>query len=219
MDLKNSQAANDARIQARDESTRSMIINLLNEKKSMIRKLQKCLEQKQPPGDVPDEFLLNKLVNEPVSRMASPRKRATLGKSTPSPVKKAKKDVVKDEEYEQPWAEANQHDFQFCGINRERSASAQIESDVRAKPVTDPFIDDDDKVFDIKANIRPRSTDPQVTTTSSDGAPLMKDEDSPALKLTPNESTSISPETEVESDEETEAETEAESNPSNTDEG
>ncbi|SCU84226.1 LAME_0C08724g1_1 [Lachancea meyersii CBS 8951] len=121
-------------LRARDEKTRSVIIALLNEKKSMIHNLQERLELNKGPLDLPDHALMNQFINQPVSRMTSPRKRSqALGSAASSPKKKVKRQPVKREV---SWDDFSDKGFEIRGINRERtpnSTSSTESSDVKSK--------------------------------------------------------------------------------------
>ncbi|CEP64766.1 Lif1p LALA0_S13e02520g [Lachancea lanzarotensis] len=117
----------EARLRVRDEKTRSVVVTLLNEKKEMIRTLQERLDHGMKPLDVPDSSLMNKFVNQPVSRMTSPRKHSQIrGSGTPSPRKKAKRPIIKNET---SWDDLSDKGFEFRGINRERTLTKSPSSD------------------------------------------------------------------------------------------
>lgn len=129
-------------IKKRDERTRAFVINLLNEKKAMIRKLQRRLEENRAPEDIPDGYLVNRFVSQPVSRMTSPRKRTSLRKSgTPSPKKRTIKSLVKEEEEDQ-WDDFGGNDVEILGINRERTVSTPNLRLETPSLMKNPFLDE-----------------------------------------------------------------------------
>ncbi|SCU88409.1 LAMI_0D10000g1_1 [Lachancea mirantina] len=126
-DLRASHCERDKMVQLvreRDERTRSMVMELLNEKKTKIRDLQKRLDERRGPGDVSDQLVLNRFVSHPVSRMTSPEKRhasASPQKTTSPTKRKRSSPLVKGEDNLEASSEID--DFAFMGINRRRTAS------------------------------------------------------------------------------------------------
>ncbi|SCU81088.1 LAFA_0C02674g1_1 [Lachancea sp. 'fantastica'] len=221
----------EARLRVRDQKTRSVIVTLLNEKKGMIRTLQERLERGKEPLDVPDSYLMNKFINQPVSRMTSPRKRPQPqphGSKTPSPRKRTKRPILKNET---SWDDFSAKGFEFLGINRERTPSNTPSSDnLNLKPSIqeasreDVNIDEQavvgpvensgqEKVnppttsFELVDSLKPvHSTHlPETTPTSSSEEKSIVGSDA-----TPDTAEETEVETEIETEVETEVETEAE---------
>lgn len=105
----------------RDDKTRSIMVNLLNEKKARIEQLEQQLHDKcavSALGDIPDSEVINRNVKEAVSELISPGKRRARAEQMKQDSKRKK---VTRKLFPEPKPEPVDDfddDFQFFGITK-----------------------------------------------------------------------------------------------------
>ncbi|QLQ77910.1 hypothetical protein HG537_0A01570 [Torulaspora globosa] len=105
----------------RDDKTRTIMANLLNEKKIRIAQLEQQLQDKRPVadlGDIPDSQVINRNVKEAVSELISPGKRRARVEQMKDDRKRKK---VNRKLFPEPKTEPIDDfddDFQFFGITK-----------------------------------------------------------------------------------------------------
>lgn len=190
----------DAILEERDQKTRIIVVELLNEKKRKITELQEELKKKHSykiPDQIPDSEAINKHVSAAVSELISPGKRRKvkceeLGQDN---IKNVKRQIFKKAELEPP---ADFDDFQFFGITK----PAQDEKD----PLNNVLRGKVKKESQEEA-FQAVETDSHKTDTMPDSKSTIDSDGSSKYGGSLEETEA---ETEVETEAETETETEAE---------
>lgn len=190
----------DTILEERDQKTRIIVVELLNEKKRKITELQEELEKQHSckiPDQIPDSEAINKHVNAAVSELISPGKRRKVKceELQEDNIKNAKRQILKKAELE---PSADFDDFQFFGITK----PAQDEKD----PLNNVLKGKVKKESQEEA-FRDVETDSHKTDTMPDSKSTI-DSDGSSKNGESLEETEA--ETEVETEAETETETEAE---------
>ncbi|QLL30344.1 hypothetical protein HG536_0A01610 [Torulaspora globosa] len=115
----------------RDDKTRSIMVNLLNEKKTRIAQLEQQLEEKCPVsglGDIQDSEVINRNVREAVSELISPGKRRARAEQMKDDHKRKKVNRKLFPEPKIEPADDFDDDFQFFGITKVKEESPNSNS-------------------------------------------------------------------------------------------
>lgn len=110
----------DTILEERDQKTRIIVVELLNEKKRKISELQEELKKRhscQTSGQIPDSEAINKHVNAAVSELISPGKRRKVKyqELDETNIKNTKRQIFKKAKLE---SSGDFDDFQFFGITK-----------------------------------------------------------------------------------------------------